>query len=190
MISCYKLFLLVLFFILMPVHAQAGDSEDFKLWVDAGIGSYDVSPEINGFSVNLGVNRVKNGTLIKIRSIFMAEFNVLGPEPLENYLSVGLLMGKGFSGKHTQIYFSGGIGIMRGIQRGDTLVGGPITEGFLFDNTRFEKESFFTPSIPLEMHFIFKPVKFLGAGLSIWFDANPKKSTMGTNLNLAFGKLR
>lgn len=54
----------------------------------------------------------------------------------------------------------------------------------------FEKDSFYTLSIPVEVEFIFKPSKFIGIGLGAFVDLNIVRPAFGVSANISIGKLR
>jgi hypothetical protein len=87
--------------------------------------------------------------------------------------------------------FSGGLGITGGIKRGDLLYTEPSTGWFnIADGRRFEKDQFISPSIPLEIDLLFKPIKFLGVGFSLFGDLNFNRPMYGVALKLGIGQLR
>jgi len=175
---------------------QTGFSQivDFKkdqYWIDAGFGSYYSTDQTDGFTWNLGVNLISDNTLYKLRFLNQQEFKIFGPGPLEESYSVGMMIGKGFKGKYIQILFSGGLGITGGIKRGKLLYTEPSSGWFdIGDPRHFEKERFISPSIPLEIDLLIKPIKYLGAGVTLFGDLNLKRPMYGFVLKFGLGKMR
>lgn len=108
------------------------------------------------------------------------EFELFGPDPMEESYSVGMMIGKGFRRKHIQIQFSGGLEIIGGIKRGKSLSENPSSGWFSLDDPRhYEREKFISPSIPLEINLMIIPTKYFGPGISIFGDLNLKRPMYG-----------
>ena len=164
--------------------------ETDRYWVDAGVGFYQSPNHNSGFAINLGVNLISDSTLYKFRAITCEEFELFGPTPTERYLSMGLMLGKGFSTKFLQIYFSAGLGITGGIIRGDYLYSEPSEGFFDLGGRHYEKNNFVSPSLPLEVDIMLKPINTMGIGLSAFGDLNLKRPMYGFVAKFNFGKLR
>ncbi|MDY0198735.1 MAG: hypothetical protein RBR68_13065 [Tenuifilaceae bacterium] len=173
-------FVIGLLFLGLIGHSQTTNSENNKYWVDAGVGSFGtINNDITGLTLNLGFNLIHNDTQYKLKTLFNGQFVIDGLA--EQYYSVGALFGKGFSWKYFQITPSVGLGVTGGLVRGDLL----YTPSY-----HYEKDYFVSPSIPLEIDLMLKPLKFLGIGASVWADLNLKRSMYGVTLKLGVGKFR
>ena len=170
---------------------QVNDLHKYKYWIDVGSGGYYSIDNIEGFSWSLGVNLIADSTLYRLRFLNQREFKIPAPDPLEESYSVGMMIGKALTGKYIQIEFSGGLGITGGIKRGRLLYTSPPS-GWIWvgDPGHYEKDEFMSPSIPLEIDLLIKPIKYLGVGFSLFADLNLKSSTYGLMFKLGLGKLR
>ncbi len=187
----FKFVFTVIFICSISSLVHAVDFKNDKYWIDAGFGNYYSTDNTEGISWNLAVNLINNNTLYKIRFLNHQEFKLFGPDPLEDFYNLGMMMGKGFSGKYHEIQVSGGLGITGGVNRGKLLYVEPSQGWFNISNpNHYEKEKFITPSIPLEIDLIIKPIKFLGAGATLFGDLNYKKPMYGFLIKFALGKLR
>jgi hypothetical protein len=164
-----------LFIYSITVSGQIIDYKNDKYWIDAGLGMFYTTGQTDGFSGSFSANLISDNTLYKIRFLYHTEFHMFEYGPTEKFFSVGLMSGRGLSGEYVQIHFSGGLGITGGKNR----VSGP-----------FERDYFITPSIPLEIDMIIKPLKYLGAGVNLWGDLNFKRPMSGMVLKLGIGKFR
>ncbi len=175
------------------VHSQIIDFKNDKYWLDAGIGEY-VSKKTSGFTGNLSANAIINCTLYKISFLHSEEFNLFGPSPNEKYYTLSPMLGIGFSGRFLQLHISSGLGISWGVIRGNLLFTDPPSTGWfsfnLSDPRHYKKEHFISPSIPLELDFLIKPIKYAGLGLSVFGDLNFKRPMFGLVIKMAVGKLR
>jgi len=172
-------------------YTQVIDLEKDKYWIDAGFGSYYSTEHTDGFTWNFGVNLIFDSTLYKLRFLNQQEFDLFGPDPLEEFYSVGMMIGKGFAGKFVQIQFSGGLGITGGIKRGELLYTEPSSGWFdIGDPRHFERDRFISPSIPLEIDILIMPIKYLGVGVSLFGDLNLKRPMYGFVFKFGLGKLR
>jgi len=170
--------------------SQIIDLKNDKLWIDLGIGSYYAFEESDGFSDYISVNLYKDSVLYKIRFLNYDEFNLFGPSPSEEFYDIGMMIGKGFSGKYAQILFSGGLGVTGGIKRGKLLYTEPSGDFSIDDPRHFDSDRFITPSIPLEIDVLFKPIKYLGAGVSLFGNLNLKQPMYGFAIKFSIGKMR
>lgn len=165
-------------------HSQVDDPKDHKLWLDAGVGLFG-NGKAGGLDLNFGLNLILNKTQFKLSTKLLEELDLFGPKPSEKYSSVGILAGRGFSGKYAHAIFSGGIGITWGSMRGDLSASQPPG----WAGPYYKKELFSSVSIPLEIDLMFKPFKFLGVGFSIFGDLNFKRSYFGYGVKIGIGKL-
>ena len=184
--------LFVLFTFYLTGFSQIIDFKNDKYWVDAGFGSFITVKNISGmpsfpvFPPYLSVNLFNDHTFYKISFIRNKEWALLGDKPYEVYNSVSILLGKGFSRKYYQFQFSGGLGITGGIKRGDFL----YNAGGWFDPDYYESDKFITPSIPLEIDLLLKPIKYAGIGVTLFGNLNFVRPYCGFAIKLSMGKLR
>lgn len=178
-----------LFILFTSLNGQKTDFSNAKYWLDIGAGTFSSAEDNSGVSLNLGASFVPAKTLYKIRYLHNFEFKFGGDVPNEHYTNFGLLGGRGFSGKFTQVYFSGGMGITYGLIRGRFLYRDP-PDSWLWKSDHFEEVRFTTFSIPLEIHFVFKPIKYAGIGTTLFADINTKRANVGIILIIGLGKLR
>jgi hypothetical protein len=101
-------------------------------------------------------------------------------------------LGKGYSRKYLQVQFSGGLGITGGIKRGDFLNKDELWlyGVLLFSRDICERDKFFTPSIPLQVDLLLKPIKYAGIGVTLFGDLNLVRPYCGFSIKLSLGKLR
>ncbi|MPN53579.1 hypothetical protein SDC9_201243 [bioreactor metagenome] len=138
--------------------------------------------------MNLGANLFKDSTLYKVRFLWNKEFDLLGSnDPSEEFYSAGVMIGKVRSNQYIQFRYSGGIGVIGGVKRGDKLL---YTTGSWLKKNYYGEENFITPSIPLELDLIFKPIKHFGIGFAIWGELNYKRPMGGIIFKIEVGKLR
>jgi hypothetical protein len=185
------IFLAGLIFYTLSGYSQIIDFKNDKYWIDAGVGGYYSTDLTDGLAWNLSVNMINDSTLYKVRFLNLQEFQLFGPDPLEEFYSVGMMVGKGFSGKYIQVFFSGGLGVTGGIKRGKLIYTEPGQGWFdLSGPGHYEKERFILPSIPLEIDMLIKPIKNLGAGITLFGDLNWARPMYGFIFKFAIGKLR
>ena len=141
--------------------------------------------------MNLGFNKVTDSTLYKLRFSTQQEMQIkfLGPNayPYEEFYSVGMLFGRGFTGKYGQIYFSGGFGITGGVKRGRSLYSTPK---FIGGSTTYEEVKFISPSIPIEIEVLPIPRKYNGVGFALYGDLNLERPMFGFVVKIRLVKLR
>jgi hypothetical protein len=172
--------------ILFPLTTLGQDVEPkiSTYWLDGGTGAFTSANGIEGLpTVYASLNYLPRKTFYKLRYILNQEFNLFGSTPMEVYHNVGILFGTGASRKIFQVQVAGGAGVTGGIKRGDF-----IKHELLGD--KYENDRFITFSIPVEFDVLFKPIKFAGAGVSLFADLNMVNPTFGFAVKLAFGKLR
>ncbi|MDO9340471.1 MAG: hypothetical protein Q7T72_08095 [Bacteroidales bacterium] len=169
--------------------SQVIDFKNDKYWVDAGFGSFITINNISGLPVfpqYLSINLFNDSTFYKISFLRNEEWDLFGDNPNEEYYSVGVLLGKGSSRKYLQFQFSCGLGITGGIKRGDFL----YNNGDWFRSDYYERDKFITPSIPVEIDLLFKPIKYAGIGVTLFGNLNFVRPYCGFAVKLSMGKLR
>jgi len=187
----FNLLIIGLFILSISGSSQIIDFKNDKYWIDAGLGNYYSTSNTDGFTWNLGFNLIHDSKLYKVRFLNNKEFQLFSPDPLEEFNSVGILIGKGFSGKYIQIQFSGGLGVTSGLKRGKLLYTDPSKGWFDISNlNHYDKDRYITPSIPLEIDLLVKPIKFLGLGITLFGDLNYKRPMYGLIFKFGLGKLR
>jgi len=164
------------------------DFKNYSYWIDAGAGYYYSTNESDGLSYNFSANLINNRTLYKIRFLYQEEFNMFGPTPSEKFYCSGIMLGKGFMWEKVRLQLSGGLGITGGIKRGKYLYSSS-SWFHIGDRRYYEEERFFSPSIPLEIDFIIKPLNYLGLGVVFFVELNSKRPMFGFVLKLSIGKL-
>lgn len=184
-----KLKLLLTFLItlnLLNSYCQDSIPKNKKYWLDSGFGvTNKIDDEIYA-ALNLSLNYIQNKSVYKLRLLGISEFNIFGQS--ESAVSIGALTGKHFSNKFFQISFLGGLGITFNHELTDNVIG-RTGSGFL-SSSIYETQKNTLISFPLEIEFIFKPIKFYGIGVSLFADINSKKSSFGIMLKGGFGKFR
>lgn len=171
-------------------YSQIVDFSKDKFWIDLGMGNYRSFEKSDGFTGYISANLYKDSVLYKIRYQGYEEFNPFGPHPLEEFYDIGVMLGKGFSGKYAQILFSCGLGVTGGAVRGKLLYTEPSGDFNIYDPRHFDSDRFIAPSIPLEVDVLFKPIKYLGAGVCLYGNLNLKQPMYGFVIKVAIGKLR
>lgn len=161
------------------------------LWFEAGSGGYVSTHESEGFCWSLSASLVREGNLYKARFIHLQELSFFGPTPFEQFISFGMMAGKGVTGDIAHLYLSGGVGIAGGSIRGDMLGISSSSRSFfdIWDPRQFEEEHFITPSIPVEVDFLLKFGKHFGPGITLFGDLNVKRPFCGATVNVKLGKV-
>ncbi|MDY0201178.1 MAG: hypothetical protein WC951_00660 [Bacteroidales bacterium] len=166
---------------------QTNNLNKEQYWVDAGLGFFVSTKDAAGLSLNLGANVIYKNIYAKLKTSYYSAMSLGSNAPLEKYFSAGILVGKVFFDENISIQLSGGLGITRlnllshwqDIQSEDGTYVSQLSE----------QEIIFTPSIPLEVNFMVKPLKSVGMGFSVFADLNIKRPMCGVTLKLAFGRM-
>ncbi len=169
------------------IYSQQPSDKTNKYWIDAGIGNYSNFHNSGGLNWNTSINFMQNRISLKIRYLNHEELNILGPSPAERFNSVGFLIGKSILAKYGHCSFVGGIGIVSGTKRGNLLYTNSTLIG---DGRHYERNSFTSISIPLEVDLQYSPFKYVGIGTSLYCDLNLKNPMWGFLFKIALGKLR
>lgn len=175
-----------LFFSFVNIYSQENNNQIKKYWLGSGLG---VTSKINNemyVAMNLSMNYVQNSTHYKLSFLGASEFEIFGQS--EGTLTVGGLIGKHYSSKFTQISFLGGLGINFSEELTSNKIG--TTGSGWFSSNIYETNKNTSISIPLEIEFIFKPIKFYGIGVSLFADINSNKPFVGLLLKGGLGKFR
>ena len=185
-------FITVLFLYSLTCVSQVIDFENDEYWVDAGIGGFGTIDKMGGGLYHFGANLFKDSTTfykIKYSRIEeVSDYWFTGPRPEERYNSFSLMIGKGFSRKHIQLQYLGGLGITGGMKRGKFIKKTGLWLITSYDV--YEEDKFITLSIPLEVGFTYKPGKSIGIGVTLFGDLNQVRPYYGLALKLSAGKLR
>ena len=190
-----RLYLVILGLLILSMsgYSQLIDFKNDNYWINAGTGNYYSTENTFGFTNYLGVNLFVDSTFYKVRLMHYQEFNLLGAYPSEEFNSVGVLIGKGLSSKYIQVQFSIGLGIIGGVKRGDFLYNkSSSNQGWisLMSQSYYSKDGFLTPSIPVEIDLLLKPIKYTGFGLSLFGNLNLIRPMYGLVFKVGLGKLR
>lgn len=183
-----KLFALffTLTFTFASIYSQGYNNEINKYWIGSGLG---VTSKINNdmyVAMNLSMNYVQNNTHYKLSLLGASEFEIFGQS--EGTVTFGGLIGKHYSSKFTQISFLGGLGINFSEELTSNKIG--TTGSGWFSSNIYETNTTTSISIPLEIEFIFKPIRFYGIGISLFADINSNKPFVGILLKGGLGKFR
>ena len=173
--------------------SQIIDLKNDLYWLNAGAGCFGSLDEISGVTRHLSVNLLNDSTIFKIKFSGNVEWEwglyFSGPVPEEVYYSVDFMVGRGFSIEYFHLQYSFGLGVTWGVKRGKFI---RRTQQFLFFGPYdvYEEDKFISPSIPLEMDLLLKPIKYAGLGVSIFGNLNFFRPYYGIALNLSIGKLK
>lgn len=178
------LLLLFILFISSKGIAQTKPDND-KYWIEVGTGMYS-NPKTGGFNEAYWFNYIHNNTLYRARFIENQEFDLFGPSPNESDKSFGLMISKSRTSKVIGLNASIGLGITSGFTRGELIEESSFTRW----SDLYERKKYISPSIPIELDFIIKPLKFVGLGVSFIGDANLNRPYMGFMVKAGFGKYR
>lgn len=173
-------FVIGFFFLGLVGQCQLNDLKIEKRWIDLGIGFYSAPTHTQGINFSLGANLIHNRTLGRLKTTYYKPIGTKSNSPKEQYYSVGILIGREFLGEH--ILLSGGLGLFGGSSTHESYDEGSISSS--------SKSMFFSPSIPLEIDFMVKPLSFMGIGISAFADLNLIRPIYGVALKLGIGKLR
>lgn len=186
-----KLHLILMLVLAVPA-LQAQDTEAVGLtwWVDPGIGTYTTFGKgENKLTFTLGASVQKNNTLYKLRYMYnheVALFNSMSPP--EYYNSYNFLLGRSISNTgSTQINILAGIGVTSGIKRDELLTKSTLP---VLVADKYSSERFVTPSLPLELEFMFKPFRYMGIGAGLFFEINLKKPVFGFTGKAMLGRIK
>lgn len=182
-------FSLILLMLGVAVYSQNGGYKTTLFWVDGQVGVFSSVKDMGGFSRGVSLNAVNANNLYKVRYFFDERFELF--EPIEKYNEMSLLMGKSIYSRLFQINLSAGIGITYGEILGNTIVTEYTDQWYNRRTiTTYEFEKFTTPSIPIEIDLMIKPLKVIGLGISFGSNLNLVRPTFRSTLSFNVGKLR
>jgi hypothetical protein len=121
----------------------------------------------------------------KIRVIENGEYNIGAKIPGEYIESIGIMMGKVYKINKTVNYYSVGLGISDGVNRGKMIE----PPGIMFGG-RYEEEDFITASIPIEVGVVNMARGRVGVGVNLFGDISIKRPYWGFSFVMTFGKPR
>lgn len=194
-----KLFCFIAFFLIVGVGEaqtdefneaglnQTDNLNNEKYWVDAGLGFFISTKDASGLSLNLGANVIQKNILGRLKISYYSAMNLGSSAPLEKYHSIGILVGKAFTSQNISIQLSGGLGITRLKLRSQWQEGS--NEDGTYVSQLSKKETIFSPSIPLEVVFMVKPLKYMGMGVSLFADLNIKRPMCGVIFKIDIGRI-
>lgn len=176
----------------LQLPAQDAKPAGIKWWFDPGMGTYTTFSAKNDFRITytIGTTVQNNQLLYKLRYLYNDEISNItgGLSPSEYYNSYNFLLGKRLSETtYTQINLYAGIGITTGLKRGYFIESkvAPI-----FSTDKYTDDQFITPSIPIELEFMFKAINYVGIGGGLFFEINFKQPIIGITGRAFVGKLR
>tara|TARA_R110002111_G_scaffold174271_1_gene239801 strand:- start:596 stop:1150 length:555 start_codon:yes stop_codon:yes gene_type:complete len=181
-----KLLVLLIICSFSNLYSQDSIPKIKKYWIDSGIGITTKIDDQNYLAFNMSLNYVQNKAMYKLRFLGVTEFNLFGQS--ESVVTIGALIGKHYSNKFLQISFLGGLGIAVNEELTTNIIGS--TGSGWFSSSLYETKKSTSLSIPLEIEFFFKPIKFYGIGISLFADINSSKPSFGILLKSGFGKFR
>lgn len=180
------LFALLILFSFSSIYAQDSIPKVKKYWIDTGIGITSKIDDQNYIAFNISLNYVQDKSIYKLRLLGITEFNLFGQS--ESLVTFGALLGKHYTSKFFQISLLGGLGVTFNEELTTNVIGN--TGSSWFSSSIYETKSSTLISIPLEIEFIFKPIKFYGIGVSLFADINSRKPYFGILLKSGLGKFR
>lgn len=180
------LFVLLIILPFSNLYSQDSIPEVKKYWIDSGIGITSKIDDQSYIAMSLSLNYLQNKSLYKLRLLGITEFNIFGQS--EGAVTIGVLLGKHYSSKFVQISFLGGLGIAFNQELTTNVIG--RTGSGWFSSSLYETKKSTSLSIPLEIEFFFKPIKFYGIGISLFADINSRKPSFGILLKSGLGKFR
>jgi hypothetical protein len=171
-----------------PIYAQeAFFNCPAKLyWINAGLGgsSFGISPGVC-------LSYRNRGNLISIRFIYNEEINLQifgpGPSPSESVWDLGALYGRNAKTLHGLASVSGGVSLVGGVRRGRYLSN---SGGWWSSTDSYEKLTFLTVGVPIEVQLFWTPLSSLGIGIYGFANLNRQKSFAGALLCVQIGKLQ
>lgn len=177
---------LLIFVNISNIYSQDSIPKVKKYWLDSGFGITNRINNENYVAINFSLNYIQHKSVYKLRLLGVSEFNLFSQS--EGTLTIGGLTGKHFSNKFFQISFLGGLGITFNRELTDNITG--YTGSGWFSSAIYETKTSTLISVPLEIEFIFKPIKFYGIGFSLFADLNSKQPSFGILLKGGLGKFR
>jgi len=183
----FVLFLFVVLFGTFTLFGQSVDSQTRKYWISASLGHFQTVKSVEGAIWGIDVNMLKYKTLLKVRFTECSEIGPFLNQPEEKYHNGSLMVGKGLYKKYFQLSLSVGIGLTKGVIRGDFISGSEVG---LFGSDLYKKESFLSPSIPIELELSFIPLKQISLATSFFVDLNLKNPMYGFLMKCSLGKMR
>lgn len=174
----------------LTVNGQAIDFKNDTYWIEGGWGIYNSLDDTDGLAFRLAANVNRNDVIYKARFLRLEEYNLFGPVPSESYTSPGLMIGKIFIDKYGYMSLSGGIGLTVGVERGEYLYTPGCSGWLCLSSSHYEKKRFVTPSMPMEVDFMFIFSRYGGIGITFYGDFSLKHSNYGLAFKVGLGKLR
>jgi len=175
--------------VLMCTNLICSQVIDFKkdtYWVSFGGGLAKATGDTGEACLDMSFSHVKGSSIMKARILAIYEVDFFGSEPLESSVNFGVLIGRINSKKYSQTSYLVGLGLTTGSRQGKFI---RESKGW-FSSDEYEMKNFLTLSIPAEVEFVFKPIKFIGIGLGAFVDLNIVRPSVGARLNISIGKLR
>ncbi len=185
-------------FVVQEVRAQApametSPSETEKIYYAIGIkpmvGGTLHSSTSQGY-LGIGIK----GTLFREKFLLSAEFSAFDEFDLfstfsEEQYHMNFMLGKYHNVDFLQFYAETGLGLVAGTKRGEELYrdcGG----SFIWCNTYYQEESYFTFGVPLQAGLRFIPVDFLAINFNLGVHINPVKPLGYGSITLELGRIK
>ena len=186
---------LLIFSCLMFYHtaitSQLVDRKDDRFWGEVGVGMYNSDDGYDKDASDFCVKLLKGNTLYTFRAMGVWEPTLFNSNVTDNFSGLGLLIGTVMSDNYIQVEISGGLGYISGVMRGKLLYTDPSTGMFdIWDHRHFEKVEFFSPSIPIQIDLLLKPLSHFGFGVSLFADINLRRTVKGITFKIGLGELR
>ncbi len=179
-----RMIIICFLFISFPSKSQIFDNVD-GISVNPKLGFYNYGE--GGFAGGGDVNIMQNNYVFSGAFYMGEEFTIFGPTPTEEFNSIDFLAGKYYGERFFRFTMQAGLGAIWGQKRGNFI--GESAE-ILFSTEYYEKETFFTPAIPLKLAFKFIPFQFLAIGIDVQANLNLEYTYLMPAISLEIGKLR
>jgi hypothetical protein len=176
-------------------------SESSIARVGLGFGAGSIGSGTVGTAMRVALTLSKSqARSITIRSTFVEEFNLFGPNPAESVWDVGVLYGGETRGSRGYASASAGLALVGGMRRGarssapigcDAAL--PLFDCVLtsmFTPTEYEEDPFVTVGIPLELEAGLTFSDSFGMGVNAFANLNAQRTSIGASLNFLLGRIR
>ncbi len=171
---------------LLTINSFAQDTSNVNrncFWLELGAGFVE-NTNYSMIGSSTWFHASHNNTLFTFRYQNSVEYLALFISPVERAKSYALMAGKLRTTKYIQLSASAGLGLSKGVYRGEYLYS---SGGWFISSSVYESKVYQIVNIPFEFDFVFKPIPLLGLGISVTGDLNPKQSTLGVYLKAGIG---
>jgi len=177
--------LLITVVILMMTIVVSGQDSFKGYAINPKLGFFNNS-KVGGFAGGVEINYINNIFLFSLDYIRLDEFNILGPEPQENYNQIGLMAGKFTGNKYLRFQYQAGVGPLWGLKRTDLKSSGTGLLGPEIYNSK----DFFTVGLVAKLGFKVIPFNFMSIGIDINANVNKERTSIIPMLSIEFGSIR